>query len=137
MVAKRILCSERLRRVPHRFSWLDHRLVRDNHLCGISHPSLALYLFLVTVSDVDGLSYYSDHAVESHLHLTGCFLSQARAELCAAGLIAYSRPLYQVLSLDEVRSNHPGIVPENPAVRGKSDPVSFGDILRQAMGGAL
>jgi hypothetical protein len=56
MVAKRILCSERLRRIPRQFSWLDHRLVRDKYLCGISHSSLALYLFLVTVSDADGLS---------------------------------------------------------------------------------
>ena len=72
MVAKRILCSERLRRVPKRFSWLDHRLVRDKHICGISHPSLALYLFLVTVSDADGLSYYSDEAIRTYLYLTDC-----------------------------------------------------------------
>jgi hypothetical protein len=135
MVAKRILCPERLRRVPHRFSWLDHRLVRDKHICDISHPALALYLFLVTVSDADGLSYYSDHAVESHLHLAGCLLTQARAELCTAGLIAYSRPLYQILSLDDVHDNQRMVIPDPVRPRGKSDPVSFGDILRQAMGG--
>jgi hypothetical protein len=136
MVAKRILCSERLRRVPKRFSWLDHRLVRDKHICGISHPSLALYLFLVTVSDADGLSYYSDEAIRTYLHLTDCMLPQARAELCSAGLIAYTRPLYQVLSLDEQRRTRYDVPAENPSVRGKSELISFGDILRQAMGGA-
>jgi hypothetical protein len=137
MVAKRILCSERLRRVPKRFSWVDHRLVRDKHICDLSHPSLALYLFLVTVSDADGLSYYSDGVIRNYLHLTDCLLSQARAELCSAGLIVYSRPLYQVLSLDgesQLRGTAEPLA--NPAVRGKSDPLSIGDILRQAIGGA-
>lgn len=136
MVAKRILCSERLRRVPKRFSWVDHRLVRDKHIRGISHPSLALYLFLVTVSDADGLSYYSDEVIGRHLCLSSGMLPQARAELCTRGLIAYSRPLYQVLSLDEaprIRDNRPPR--EDFPVRGKNDLTSFGDILRQAMGG--
>jgi hypothetical protein len=136
MVAKRILCSERLRRVPKRFSWLDHRLVRDKHICGITHPSLALYLFLVTVSDADGLSYYSDESIRTYLHLTDCMLPQVRAELCSAGLIAYSRPLYQVLSLDEQRRTRYDVPAENLSIRGKSELISFGDILRQAMGSA-
>ena len=137
MVEKRILCSERLRRVPKRFSWVDHRLVGDKHICDLSYPSLALYLFLVTVSDADGLSYYSDEAIRNYVHLTDCLLPQARAELCSAGLIAYSRPLYQVLSLDEGFQPQ-GYVPvlENPSIRGKSDLLSIGDILRQAIGGA-
>jgi hypothetical protein len=29
MKTKRVLCPERLRHVPHRFSWIDQRLVRD------------------------------------------------------------------------------------------------------------
>jgi hypothetical protein len=137
MIAKRILCSERLRRIPKRFSWVDHRLVRDKHICDLSHPSLALYLFLVTVSDVDGLSYYSDEAIRNYLRLTDCLLPQARAELCSAGLIVYSRPLYQVLSLDGEFQLRGNVQPsENPAVRGKSDPLSIGDILRQAIGGS-
>lgn len=98
MMTKRIPCSERLRRIPSQFSWGDHRLVRDKHICGITHPSLALYLFLITVSDADGLSYYSDTAIHKYLKLDGCMISQARGELCAAGLTAYCQPFYQVLS---------------------------------------
>lgn len=137
MIAKRILCSDRLRRVPKRFSWVDHRLVRDKHICALSHPSLALYLFLVTVSDADGLSYYSDESMKNYLRMSDCLLAQSRTELCSAGLIVYSRPLYQVLSLDQgvkLQGNVPAL--ENPAVRGKSDLISFGNILRQAIGGA-
>jgi hypothetical protein len=137
MVAKRILCSDRLRRVPRQFSWLDHRLVRDEHFCGLSHPSLALYLFLVTVSDADGLSYYSDISIEHHLNLTPLMTGQARAELCAAGLIAYSKPIYQVLSIEKSAVRKEVIVTDNiQHQRGSSDLVTLGDVLRQAMGGA-
>lgn len=137
MVVKRILCSERLRRVPQRFSWLDQRLVRDKHLCGISHSSIALYLFLVTVSDADGLSYYSDASIEQHLNLTGLMIGQARMELCTAGLIVYSKPIYQVLSLEKPAVRHDAVVTCDRAQRrhgDSSDLVALGDILRQAIG---
>jgi hypothetical protein len=32
MITKRLLCPDRLRRVPPQFSWIDQRLVRDGHL---------------------------------------------------------------------------------------------------------
>lgn len=135
MVEKRILCSHRLRRIPKQFSWVDHRLVRDKHLCGLSHPSLALYLFLVTVSDAEGLSYYSDAAIERHLDLNALLLSQVRAELCAAGLIAYRRPLYQTLSLDESSFRSPAVLGDCAAERESGGLSAFGDVLLQALGG--
>lgn len=136
MVVKRILCPDRLRRVPRQFSWVDHRLVRERRICGLSHQALALYLFLLTVGDAEGLSFYSDGALERYLDMDGPAAGKARAELCAAGLIAYSRPLYQVLSLD-ARNNAalPAVPCENPAPRGCSEPISLGQILRQAIGG--
>lgn len=59
-----------------------------------------MYLFLVTVADAQGLSYYSDAALGRCLSLTPARLSQARSDLMRIGLIAYQHPLYQVLSLD-------------------------------------
>lgn len=137
MIAKRVLCSERLRRLPQRFSWIDHRLVRDNHICGISHSSLALYLFLLTVSDAEGLSYYSDEAVRNYLNLDTCMLSQSRAELCSAGLIVYRRPLYQVLSLDDACHNETAGLKLNTDAELciSSEPESAAEILRQISGG--
>jgi hypothetical protein len=135
MMAKSILCSDRLRRIPSQFSWVDHRLVRNRHICGISHSSLALYLFLVTVSDADGLSYYSDETICNYLDLDVCMISQLRAELCAAGLIAYRHPFYQVLSLDEVYAVEPAASSSTSTHRIKSELTSFGDIMRQALGG--
>ena len=102
-VVKRVLCRERLRRVPPQFNWVDHRLVRDRRMCGVSVQALALYLFLVTVADAQGLSYYGDPSLSQFLSLDAAALSHARQELLAAKLIAYQRPLYQVLALDPPR----------------------------------
>ena len=55
MITKKILCAERLRRGPVRFSWIDHRLVRGRYLQRASAKAWALYLVLVTVGDEHGL----------------------------------------------------------------------------------
>jgi len=118
-ITKRVLCSDQLRRVPSQFSWIDHRLVRDKHIAGRSAEALALYLFLVTVADGQGLSFYSDAGIRRLLPLEGPALVRARQELIRARLIAYESPLYQVLSLDK---------PTGP--RG-GPPQTLGQILGQ------
>lgn len=100
-VIKRVLCPQQLRKVPSQFSWIDHRLVRDRHIAGKSAEALALYLFLLTVADGQGLSYYSDAGIGALLPLDESALARARQELIRARLIAYEKPLYQVLSLDK------------------------------------
>jgi hypothetical protein len=101
MVIKRVLCPQLLRRVPSQFSWIDHRLVRHRHISRCSHPALALYLFLVAVCDGQGLSYWSDPSIVRMLRMDPLLLARARQELVNARLIAWQRPLYQVLALDE------------------------------------
>ena len=96
---KHILDSKRLRHVPARFSWVDHQLIRARMLCGADSVAWALYLFLVTVGDEQGLSYYSDASVCPHLNLSDQALSQGRRQLLERGLIAWQWPLYQVLCL--------------------------------------
>jgi|SRR5260370_11445636 hypothetical protein len=100
MTIKRVLCPERVRQIPAQFSWVDHRLVRERHIERCDPPAAALYLFLITVADGQGLSYYSDAALVRCLSLSAARLSQARGDLVRAELIAYQRPLYQVLALD-------------------------------------
>jgi hypothetical protein len=100
MAVKRVLRPDRRRRVPTQFSWIDQRLVRDRHVehCGVD--ALGLYLVLVTVADAQGLSYYGEATLERLLSMPAPRLQAARAELIRLDLIAYERPLYQVLSLD-------------------------------------
>jgi len=124
------LVPRRRRRVPPQFSWVDHRLVRDGHIEGRSAEALALYLFLVTVADADGLSWYSEAALCRALSWTPQRLAHARAELREVGLIAYRKPLYQVLDL----SPAPAVTPRTghgPA----GEPVAIGDILQGLLAG--
>ena len=101
MVEKRLLCPQRRRRTPAQLSWLDHRLVRERRLQHCPIEARALYLFLVTVADARGLSFYSDASLTARLPLDRRALLDARQPLIGADLVAFEPPLYQVLSLDE------------------------------------
>jgi hypothetical protein len=94
----------RLRHLPQRFSWLDQRLISDEHLCRCHRSAQALYLFLAVVSDAQGLSYYSDKSVCKHLNMPANELVEARTELIKQALVAYRKPLYQLLCLDPYKS---------------------------------
>ena len=99
MVQKHPLCPDRIRKVPKQFSWIDHRLVRDRHIDRCGHQAAALYLFLVTVADAQGLSYYSDRSLSQRLSMDENRLAAARQDLIRIELVAYKHPLYQVLAL--------------------------------------
>ena len=101
MSTKRILNPDRQRQVPAHFSWLDHRLVREHYIEKADVCAWALYLFLVTVADAQGLSYYGDASISRRLRVDLDRLARARRELISLDLIAYDPPLYQVLSLPE------------------------------------
>jgi hypothetical protein len=101
MTRKFPICPDRIRTIPEQFSWVDHRLVRDRHIERLSHEACALYLFLVTVADCQGLSYYSDVSICERLAMDAPTLSSARICLRKAGLTAYKKPLYQVLALGD------------------------------------
>ena len=130
MPAKIPIHPRRIRQVPKQFSWVDGRLVRDRHLDKCSHPAAALYLFLITVSDAQGLSYYSDQSIGQRLNMDSCTLAQARLELVQHELIAYKKPLYQVLDLAPPELAVP--VTRNQSV---DLPQSIGQVFRQVMEG--
>ena len=129
MVSKVPIVAERIRKVPRHFSWIDHRLVRDRHIENCSHAAATLYLFLVTVGDAKGLSYYGDKSIIKHLCMDQNALDDARTNLLRIGLIAWQKPLNQVLSLDSVQH-------EKQASRLNMDnALSLGDILKIAREG--
>jgi hypothetical protein len=130
MVHKHILRPDRLRQVPAHFSWIDHRLVRENFLRPCDHAAQALYQFLVIVADAQGLSYYSETSLSRWLKLDLPQLAQARQQLVHADLLAYEKPLYQVLALPAS--------PREPLVAPRiGQPLSVGALLqRLSQGGA-
>ena len=102
MIVKSPILKQRIRKVPKHFSWIDHRLVRDRHIKSCSHGQAALYLFLVCVADDKGLSFYGDPSLMEYLSMDQAQLAQARTGLIKNGLIAWQKPIYQVLSLEPV-----------------------------------
>lgn len=130
MIEKHPIHPHRVRKPPKQFSWLDQRLVRDRHIEHCTHQASALYLFLVTVADAEGLSYYSDSSVMKRLSMHETALRDARENLIRLDLIAYEKPLYQVLPLDpEVRAF------TNQTRLALDQPVSLGQVLKKIAGG--
>jgi hypothetical protein len=84
---------------------------------------------LVTVGDAKGMSYYGDKSIIKCLCMDQQKLEEARANLIRIGLIAWQKPLYQVLSLDRPKS-------EKPAPRSSMDnALCLGEILKMAREG--
>jgi hypothetical protein len=138
MIKKRIVCPDRLRLVPPHFSWIDHTLVRKKYISILSHESRSLYLFLVTVCDAEGISYYSDTSLCTYLSIPHKVLVSCREDLCRSGLVAYSKPFYQVLCLQHCLSPAPCETKRLSTQRIKNDNVQhIGKILADCFGGAL
>lgn len=141
MLTKRLLCPARIRKIPAQFSWIDQRLVRERLISRCSIDALALYFFLVTVADAQGLSYYSDQSILQRLSFFDSIrLGLARAELQRVEWIAYVAPLYQVLALDTCKRSE---VPEpllprrqkSPIQPRAAQPVEAIKLLRRALEG--
>ena len=127
---KQLLRPERLRQVPEQFSWVDQALVQQHFIDQCEARSAALYLFLVTVSDAQGLSYYGASTLARRLRLSDEQFAAARQQLIELDLLAYRAPLYQVLAL-------PGsMAAPRPAPRAPANPggqaVSLATLLQQA-----
>ena len=126
---KHVLRPERVRLVPEQFSWIDQALVQRHFIDRCDVRSAALYLFLVTVADAQGLSYYATSTIAERLHLSADEIGAARTRLLALDLIAYQAPLYQVLSLTDGQT-----VPRPPKVTPRPHqtscaPVSLAQLL--------
>ena len=107
MPIKRLIDPRRMRKaLPRGFGWIDHRLLRDGYISRCSPQALALYVLLVCASDAQGLSYYSAPRIAQLLSLEPAALFEARRELIELGLIAYQKPLYQLLSLEGELQEH-------------------------------
>jgi len=112
---KVLLCPERVRQLPAQFSWIDQRLARHRFFEHAPPEAWALYLFLLTVADARGLSYYADRTLCQRLRLAPEAVARARAGLIRLELIAYRAPLTQVLALDRPPPPTPAPAPPRPA----------------------
>jgi hypothetical protein len=99
MIKKRVLRAKRIRRIERGFSFIPHRFLTDGFLSALDQKELLLYLFLVLVSDRQGLSFYSYDTICSLLQLSVDDYLLARDGLIEKDLIAFDGTLFQVLDL--------------------------------------
>jgi hypothetical protein len=86
---KRPILPDKLRRPPRQFSWVDQRCVRERSIDRLSHPACALSLFLLTVAEAPGWSFYADFSLGRRRSMSHSVLHKARQELVQRGLVAY------------------------------------------------
>jgi hypothetical protein len=135
LVKKAPIDTDRVREIPPEgFSWIDRRFVRDGFIHRLPPEAVLLYFFLAAVSDAQGLSFYADPTIGKILKLDPEQLTQSRARLRQADLIAYRYPLYQVLELPrEIKGPpRPPPGPSSSGILRGGDPMTLGEILRRA-----
>lgn len=133
---KRVLRPQQMRQVPSQFSWIDQALVQRHLIDRCDARAAVLYLFLVTVADAQGLSYYGSATLMQRLHLSAEDLAAARRQLLDLELVAYEAPLYQVLAIAATTpaplTAPPRAAELPPAVVGDTGgPVSLAALLGQ------
>jgi hypothetical protein len=98
---KRILDPRRVRTPPREgFWWVDRRFFRE-HAAHLSREAVLLYLFLCSVSDRLGLSFWREESTAAWLRTTPALVARAREALEVRDLVAHEAPLTQVLSLPD------------------------------------
>lgn len=96
-----ILRGDRIRKISGSFAFIEHRFLRDGFFESLNFHERLLYLFLVLVSDRNGMSWYSYDRICA---ITGFTLEQyieARNSLVSKDLIDFDGRIFQVLSLPE------------------------------------
>lgn len=93
------------------YGWVDLRIVTEGHLRTFP-PSIALvYLFLCTVGNRDGISFWSKPRMAHTLNLPLDQIDEALQALSAAGLIAVACRIVQVLPIP-ARGARPSVAPQ-------------------------
>lgn len=106
MLKAHIPQPQNVRRIVGSFAWIDHRLLRRGYLQAMTHPEMALYLFLVLAADRYGVSFYRKEKICDQVALDFPAFEAARDRLVGAKLIAFERysactpnGYYQVLAV--------------------------------------
>lgn len=123
MIKKRLLNTQRVRRIEGGFSFIPHRFLADGFLSSLGQKEFLLYMFLVLAADREGLSFYSYDSICSLLQLSLDQYIEARDSLIDKDLIAFDGTIFQVLEL-----------PSNPKdARIKQDPAAIAQQIRQSL----
>jgi hypothetical protein len=117
------LRPDRIRTIETPFAWLPCRLLINGSFANLSDNAKLLYFFLCLAADRLGMSFYSDHRIQSHFQFQITDIHYARNELIKKDLIAYDGRHYQVLSLPQPLSE------QTNTPKRTGEPEHFADIL--------
>jgi len=135
MIEKKPLCSNRVRKINGSFAFIEHRFLRKGYWESLCHHELLLYLFLVTVSDRNGLSYYGYDKICKLLRISIEEYISARDALIDKDLIAFNGTLFQVLALPPHPVSRKLVKPVPSTDRRCGEgPLHIGDILSRYAG---
>ena len=131
MIQKKVLNPQRVRQINGGFSFIPHRFVFDGFLAALGQKELLLYLFLIVVSDRNGLSFYSYDSICTLLELNLDEYIASRDSLIEKDLIAFDGALFQVLKLPPKPLPGPTVAPRS----GNENPVPIARVIQQSLKG--
>jgi len=114
------------RRIRHprgAYGWVDLRIVTEGHLRGLGPEAALVYLFLCTVGNRAGISFWGRPRIAQLLHLTPAEIDDALARLIAADLIAANNRIVQVLPVPDGCRRHI-VAGQQAAGPGEAQPTS-------------
>ncbi len=107
---------DRIRKITGSFAFIEHRFLHDGFWYSLDHHQLLLYLFLIIVSDRNGLSYYSYDKICTLLRISVDEYILARNALIDQDMIAFdgylslpeeiTRPVSKALKTQEQMEKH-------------------------------
>ncbi len=132
MITKKVIASDRIRRIDGGFSFIPHRFLTEGFLKTLSQQELLLYVFLILAADRYGLSFYSYDRICSLLHLTLEQYIAARDALIEKDLICFDGTLFQVLSLPS-NPTQSSLRKSRRQLNGPQTPAAIGAIIGQSL----
>ena len=134
MIKKVILCPDRVRKITGPFGFIEHRFLRDGFFHSLTHQELVLYLFLVLVSDRNGLSFYRHDKISTLLRIPVEEFILARDGLREKDLLAFDGRTFQVLSLPP-QGPKPTLLQGREEMEEK-DPATIHQLIARSLGGS-
>jgi len=133
-MTKKILIAKRIRRINGTFAFVEHRFLQEGFFESLSLKELGLYMFLVLVSDRNGLSWYSYDKICTILSVTLDEYIEARNSLIDKDLIGFDGHVFQVLSLPDKPVYHENKLLKTSEDMEKHDPATVSSIIKRSLG---
>lgn len=130
---RRVLRPDSIRRLEKPFGWIPLRLVTSGLLARLHPDEKLLYLFLSTVADKYGVSFYGDRRLERELGIDSARIAEARHGLMRRQLIVVSGLTVQLLPLPALPIQPPPLRPTPTRSSRQLQPI--GKILDRLLPG--